>query len=220
MMTKISCAIIQDILPLYVDKVVSEETQELVEEHLKHCKICSQEVRTMTQELALPIEKEAPLLQSFKKKLRNKKLIVSSLSILLTALVIFGGNYFVFHYDSFIPYSESLIQIEEQDDGNLAAHYYGESYYSTNQTEPVTVNIDGSEKRAIFFYYTKTISDNPKRNLFGGNTPRQEQEFLLHLSPINDVDVVYYVEFDAMKVFDRGGNWEEVADRAELIWEK
>lgn len=219
-MTKINCAVIQDILPLYVDEVVSDDTRELVEKHLKHCKTCDQEVRTMTQELILPIEKEAPLIQSFKKKLRNKKLIVSSLSILLTALVIFGGNYFIFHHDSFIPYSEGLVQIEERDDGNLAAHYYGESYYGTNQTAPVIVNIDGDEKRAIFFYYTKTISDNPTRNLFVENAPRQEQEFSLQLSPVNDVDVVYYVEFDAMKVFDQGGNWKDVADRAELIWEK
>lgn len=219
-MTKINCAIIQDILPLYVDEVVSDETRELIEEHLKHCKICNQEVRTMTQELTLPIEKEAPLIQSFKKKWRNKKLIVASLSILLTAFVMLGGHYMIFHYDNFLPYSKSLIQIEEQDNGNLVSHYYGKSYYSTNQTEPVTVNIDGNEKRAIFFYYTKTISDNPTRNLFMKNAPRQEQEFLLHLSPINDVDLIYYVEFDAMKVFDQGGNWEEVADRAELIWEK
>lgn len=219
-MTKINCAVIQDILPLYVDDIVSDETRELVEEHLKHCERCHQEVRMMTQDLTIPIEKEAPLIQSLKKKWRNKKLIIASLSILLTALVIFGGNYFIFHYDNFIPYSKSLVQIEELDDGNLVSHYYGESYYSINQMAPVTVTIDGNEKKAIFFYYTKTISDNPTRNLFGGNVPRHEQKFLSHLDSINNVDLVYYVEFDARKVFDQGGNWKEVADRAELIWEK
>ena len=219
-MTKINCAIIQDILPLYVDEVVSDETRDLVEGHLKHCERCHQEIRMMTQDLTIPIEKEAPLIQSFKRKWRNKKLIVASLSVLLTAFVMLGGHYMIFHYDNFLPYSKSLIQIEEQDNGNLISHYYGKSYYSTNQTEPMVININGEEKRAIFFYYTKTFSDNPNRNLFMENAPRQEQEFLLYLRSINDVDVVYYDEFDAMKIFDQGGNWEEVAARAELIWEK
>lgn len=219
-MTKINCAVIQDILPLYVDEVISDETRELIDEHLKHCERCHQEVRTMTQDLTIPIEKEAPLIQSLKKKWRNKKLIVSSLSILLTALVIFGGNYFIFHYDSFLPYSKSLVQIEELDDGNLVSHYYGESYYGFYGTEPMTVNLNGNEKRAIFLYYTKTISDNPTRSLFSKTEPNQEQELLFPLGPVDDVDLVYYVEFDARKVFDQGGNWKEVADRAELIWEK
>ena len=34
-MSKISCNVIQDIMPLYVDEIVSEDTKKLVEEHLK-----------------------------------------------------------------------------------------------------------------------------------------------------------------------------------------
>lgn len=219
-MRKISCPIIQDLLPLYIDEVVSDETREMVEEHVKHCDLCNKEMKMMKQELVLPIEKKAPMLQNFKKKLRNKKMIVSGISVLLTALILFGGHYLLFHHDTFIPYSDSLVQIEIQDNGNLAAHYYGESLYSTNITAPMNVTIDGKEKRAIFLYYTKTFSDNPTRNLFSGNKPRQEHDFLFPLDPIDDVDVVYYAEFDAMKVFDNGGNWEDVVDRAELMWEK
>ena len=34
---KISCNIIEDLLPLYVDDMVSEDSRQLVEEHLKAC---------------------------------------------------------------------------------------------------------------------------------------------------------------------------------------
>ena len=37
-MSKISCNVIQDIMPLYVDEIVSEDTKKLVEEHLKDVK--------------------------------------------------------------------------------------------------------------------------------------------------------------------------------------
>ena len=39
-MNKISCNIIGDLLPLYVDGAVSEETKKLVEEHLAECEDC------------------------------------------------------------------------------------------------------------------------------------------------------------------------------------
>ena len=39
---KLSCKVIEDMLPMYYDKVCSEESAALVEEHLKSCPHCSQ----------------------------------------------------------------------------------------------------------------------------------------------------------------------------------
>ena len=39
-MAKINCNVIQDILPLYIEDAVSDDTKELVEEHLQNCEIC------------------------------------------------------------------------------------------------------------------------------------------------------------------------------------
>ena len=46
-MKEISCNIIRDILPLYVDEAVCEETKELVEEHLFTCEDCRKEAEMM-----------------------------------------------------------------------------------------------------------------------------------------------------------------------------
>ena len=37
---KISCEVIQDLLPLYVDQICSEHSKCLVEEHLRECEKC------------------------------------------------------------------------------------------------------------------------------------------------------------------------------------
>ena len=37
---KISCNVIEDLLPLYVDDGVSEDSRQLVEEHLRDCPSC------------------------------------------------------------------------------------------------------------------------------------------------------------------------------------
>ena len=39
---KLSCKVIEDMLPMYYDKVCSEDSAALVEEHLKSCTHCSQ----------------------------------------------------------------------------------------------------------------------------------------------------------------------------------
>ncbi|HEY4624154.1 MAG TPA: zf-HC2 domain-containing protein, partial [Solibacillus sp.] len=39
-MTKITCDIVQDVLPLYYDEVCSQDTKNLVETHLQSCKAC------------------------------------------------------------------------------------------------------------------------------------------------------------------------------------
>lgn len=89
-MKKINCNIITDVLPLYVDDVVSDETKEMVEEHLKDCEECNKEFKLIKQEVYIPAESEVSAIKNFKKKWRNKKLIISGISILLTGIILFG----------------------------------------------------------------------------------------------------------------------------------
>lgn len=48
---KISCKIIEDLLPLYADKVCSEESGALVEKHIAECGKCRAKLEAMTEEI-------------------------------------------------------------------------------------------------------------------------------------------------------------------------
>ncbi|MBP1042679.1 zf-HC2 domain-containing protein [Vagococcus sp. BWB3-3] len=50
---KISCDVITDLLPLYYDKICSQATIELVEEHLVNCPKCRKELKNMATTLSL-----------------------------------------------------------------------------------------------------------------------------------------------------------------------
>ena len=50
---KITCNIIEDLLPLYVDDMVSEDSRKLVEEHLKECPACRKMQEEMMRENCL-----------------------------------------------------------------------------------------------------------------------------------------------------------------------
>ena len=47
---KITCNIIEDLLPLYIDDMVSEDSRQLVEEHLKECASCRKMLDEMKKE--------------------------------------------------------------------------------------------------------------------------------------------------------------------------
>lgn len=54
-MSVLSCNVVRDILPLYVDEVVCKDTRELVEAHLRECEACRREVEAMRRPVVLPV---------------------------------------------------------------------------------------------------------------------------------------------------------------------
>ena len=103
---KINCNIIRDILPLYVDGVVSEDTSALVEEHLTECEACRQEAERMKAHLSLPdsgeVEKaEARVIKDFGKEFRKKSRInalKAAGSFLLVAIAAWVLNWLFFSF--------------------------------------------------------------------------------------------------------------------------
>lgn len=60
----ISCNVILDILPLYIDGAVCEDTKKLVKEHLEGCENCRREAEQMKESLVLPADSETLALEA------------------------------------------------------------------------------------------------------------------------------------------------------------
>ena len=85
---KLSCKVIEDMLPMYYDKVCSEESAALVEEHLKSCPHCSQ----MLSDLRVGIDIQEQKVDDIKplKKIQKsyKKMRLGWLIAILCVLVL------------------------------------------------------------------------------------------------------------------------------------
>lgn len=219
-MKEIKCTIIQDVLPLYIDKVVSQDTKEMVDEHLQHCEKCQKEYGLMNHELYIPAENKASFLIKIKKKWRKKKVVISIVSVLATAIVLLGAFSYVFYYEKVIPYSKSLFEIEMQNKNQLVVHYYGKDYASVNETHPMLLEINGEKKNISFIFYTETIADSPSRNLINNENYHDEQDHISYLPESEKIDAVYYVDFDVAKITAEKDSWDSILKRAVLIWER
>ncbi|MCI5752298.1 MAG: zf-HC2 domain-containing protein [Oscillospiraceae bacterium] len=87
---KISCQIIEDLLPLYADKVCSEESGEMVEKHIAECGECRSKLEAMTEEIPKSSE-DVPEMKSenaFKKYHRRYVRLVVITLLLCAAVMI------------------------------------------------------------------------------------------------------------------------------------
>lgn len=92
-MNKLPCHIMKDLLPLYVDEVLSKESTEDVQCHLDECESCREAYRLLTKELILPTSREiqeadSRMLRSFKSKWNLKKIIISAASTAVTLALV------------------------------------------------------------------------------------------------------------------------------------
>jgi predicted anti-sigma-YlaC factor YlaD len=72
---KTNCKVIEDLLPLYIDEVCSDESKRLVEEHLKECDECSAKLNAQEAEITVgkeEIEQNLKAKDPFK-KIRRKQ---------------------------------------------------------------------------------------------------------------------------------------------------
>lgn len=118
------CNIIRDILPLYIDKIVSEDTISFVEEHLEKCVACRAELENMKAPNALEKaisdapKNDAAQLKAFKKRWYRQINLIIALSVLATAFVTGLGAYL----------SLRIISTQETWIGNTTFEFNGGSF--------------------------------------------------------------------------------------------
>ena len=99
------CSIVQDLLPLYAEDMLREETKEYVEGHLAQCAPCRAELASLRAEVT-PASVSAQPLCDLKKQLQRKKLTAVLLAVAL-ALTLATAGFAYLTAPQYLPYSET-----------------------------------------------------------------------------------------------------------------
>lgn len=192
---KISCNIIKDLLPLYVENIVSNESKVLVEEHLKSCTECQAKLQKMQQPVKLSADKDMNELKALKKLWNRGKLriaIITSVSLILlfTCLILL---YFV---ELPVKYSDAKITVTEE-----PLHDIDGFFLQVKGSGIGIIEVDNgsfsSEKSTLHY---KVVWTSPIRNLISGHSqeigiPEYWKENTDFVSEIiidfSDVTVIY-----------------------------
>ena len=112
MKRKKNCKIVQDLLPNYIEKLTSKETNQFIEEHLSNCNDCKEILENMKEE---PLNNNQNIEHKKVKYLRkyNRKLRVFEISSIILLLIILGISIFYWKYyrDGYFSVADTLIDV-------------------------------------------------------------------------------------------------------------
>ena len=104
-MSKNECSIIRDLLPNYIEKIVSEDTKKFIENHLENCLQCKHILNNMSSELLDNEEKlkgdtniEIKKINNTRKRMKFHKNIIIIISVILLIFILLFFANKIFNY--------------------------------------------------------------------------------------------------------------------------
>lgn len=118
----VSCDIIRDLLPLYAEDLVSDDSRRLVDEHLCSCDPCTRQLGILKKAAALPIEVETTSLKRVENTIRRRRLLTVA-AVLMTAasLIVTCMTWLLTPYA--LTAEEAIEGVELREDGGFAIDY-------------------------------------------------------------------------------------------------
>ncbi len=121
---KNECNIVRDLLPLYAENMVSDDTAAFVEEHFKECDACKKEYEKIKEPRSVQRNGEAASLQKLGRKLK----IIRIRTVVFTAVfvtVLLVSAFAAVSAPIYSPYSEGLVTVEKSSDSKLTLIFDG-----------------------------------------------------------------------------------------------
>lgn len=177
---KIPCHIIQDLLPLYIEQIDSDETHHSVDKHLESCHTCQIAYEQLSKNaIDDPPSLSLSAFQHVKIKLFRDKLLTIILCVLITfSIGIISIGYLT--SPIYEAYSSELIQLEKTDSGALLAYL---SSSSLNIELTTTQTAKGAEHSIMLYRTLLNRLFDAKNNTIIVINPKAE-----------DVHQVYYIQ--------------------------
>ena len=119
---KITCDIIRDLLPLYAEDMVSEDSKQLVDEHLCGCDDCTRELARIKKTDPIPVETYSEPLNNVRKMIIRRR----ALSVMASVFTLLTLAAFVVSF-LFAPFQltaeQALDDFYVRDDGAVVIDY-------------------------------------------------------------------------------------------------
>lgn len=180
MENKKDCKIVEDLLPSYIDNLLSEESKVFVENHLKTCEICQKTYNEMTSEIQkedIQNTENIKIIKKYKRKIKTLKVFVILAILILLAI---GFSVLAFRYS--VVKNALLRNINYDVCGNFRIEQYEESieryeYHTTTYfAESKMKKVKGDEVLEYWEDNNHYYIDNENKTYFIKNEDIHEND--------------------------------------------
>lgn len=213
---KYKCNIVKDLLPLYVEDVTSQDSNKIIEEHLKECEECKKHYEKLKdgsfieelKEEQVNEENPKKTMKTIKKKIILGKLFFALISAIVVIITLFSTYSYMNNKIVPIQYDNNISVIERN--GNIYAVLKNNTYINAKSKSVEITNEEGKTEKFLYFYFSTTLWENTFKPLSDYYT-----EYILIPSDKEKADKIYYYVGDYTGLEEK-----EDIENATLIWKK
>ena len=113
---KITCDVIQDLMPSYIDGILSEDSRALVEEHMGTCQECRKMLEIMKEEQGKEqnqMRSSAATLKKIRKKLIVRRVLTATVAVILTLIVAAAGYNHWYFNEKYMTLEDSGMYVKD-----------------------------------------------------------------------------------------------------------
>lgn len=207
MMKEIGCAIVQDLLPSYIEELTSEETNQVIRVHLDTCIECRKAHEEMISEVG-NMDKAPRAELKFLKKVRKTRLLAAVISIVLALILSYAVYAMEFKYsldkadlsnavtEYIAPFEDSIeayVLETRSIDGVLIASFKDRTHETVNGVATfvkgmnnryriVGVTVESSEYSSVVQFYPFESNDEKLVAVSGYNLSNEIKNYGLDYS--------------------------------------
>lgn len=105
---ELSCDVVRDLLPMYCEQLVSQDSKEAVEKHFEHCAACKKIYEEMGEEFEIKEEEKKKDIAPFKKVKRRNIIKILAASLICVGLCIAA---FFFLFVGVVPVNSTDVDV-------------------------------------------------------------------------------------------------------------
>lgn len=167
-MSRINCETTEDLIPLYVDKVLSKSSVALVEEHLAECEKCTQKVNALKGDTVIKSYDDKQPLTKIKKSVLNHKVTIAIVTI--SAFFVILGLGLLFNIMSMISLDYAYDEVKDnfslvsgsdisEIEGTMLLYNGSHKKFNTHSLITVVGEKDGKKQVEVTVYMERSAYD-------------------------------------------------------------
>lgn len=189
----ISCNVIRDILPLYAEDMVCEETKALVDEHLCGCDACTKELGKLKKKEVIPVSVDTAPMEHIRKTIRKRQ-ILTTVCVILTIVSLICSWRAYWDAPIYLTAKQAFDSIKLREDGGLDMDF-GNGY------DGWTSYYSGKADRVIYVKSTRGAwrEGQKEYRAFQAMTQEEQEAYLKSHYRVDELEPFHYDLFNRVE---------------------